>query len=303
MLPRMMYQVKPLDRKIDCDTDGDNDSQSSTKSYLSMLSEETNRHKERLNRLRKKRSDISNQSFVRSMSSVSQDSFSSGISNVSRSSMLVRTSKESLNGGKIVEMRKKRRRRRLSASTERINNAQSSISSSSEQDINSLSSEKDINSSSSEQDTIVQFSRVMIREYPIIPGDNPAVSGGPPLMLDWTATKQISLTMDRFEYFRRGKRRQPSQMKIPKKMRMALLLEQEHDAEKISLATKEAAAIRHQRSQTIASLTLASAEESLESIRRRMFKPFRKKQNKEEEDMKRCMERLKYPILPSTCLQ
>ena len=49
--------------------------------------------------------------------------------------------------------------------------------------------------------TKVKFSSVKIREYPMIPGDNPSVSNGPPLTMDWTASKTFSVTIDRFEDF------------------------------------------------------------------------------------------------------
>jgi len=239
---------------------------------------ETNRNKWRLNRL-PQTLDIKNDSLSRRVSDASPVSLSSTNLNTSRSSMLVRTLEDSLNGIMLVELRRKGRSSKLSLSNENISIVRSS---------NSSSSKRDSNSSSSERGIFVQFSRVVIREYPVIPGDNPAVPDGPPLTLDWTPTNSFSVTINRFEKFREGNRRDRCQMKMSMQMRMAFLLEQEYDAKRIMIATRKAAAVRHQRLQTIKSLTLSDTERRIESIQRKIMNAFRRKENREDKEMQRC---------------
>ena len=169
---------------------------------------ESRRYERRLNHS-PHTSDIKNYSIGRSISSTSQVSSSSKKSNTSRSSMVVRTLEESLNGVILVETRREGRSSILSQMSENIGNVRSS---------NSSSSKRDSSSSSPKRNIIVQFSSVMIREYPVIPGDNAAVSDGPPLTLDWTITNNFSVTINRFEKFRKGNRRDTSQMKMPMKI-------------------------------------------------------------------------------------
>jgi len=252
---------------------------SSTSTYgsvedtINTLNDEKNRRMERSIRIRHQRSDISNQPLMRCISIGSKISFSSDTMNTSRGIMSVRTLKESLEGGKLVTMRRKRRNLKLKLSKERLGSVWSNIS-------------------SFERDIFVQFSCVMVREYPIIPGDNPAVTDGPPLALDWTANNIFSVKINKFERFREGKRRRSLHMKMPMSRRITLLMDQDFDVEKIVIATREAAAIRNQRLQTIASLTYADTEERFENIRRSISKPFMRKQNKEEEEIMNYMKSL-----------
>jgi hypothetical protein len=51
-------------------------------------------------------------------------------------------------------------------------------------------------------------SNVAIREFPMILGDNPAVSsGGPPIQLDWEPQNESTKNMDLYEYLKADRRR------------------------------------------------------------------------------------------------
>lgn len=110
-----------------------------------------------------------------------------------------------------------------------------------------------IESSSSKCNTIVKFGIVTVREYHVIPGDNPSVSAGPPLTIDWNPVNTYSASINTFEEFRDGKRRDQSHMEMSSSMRELFLLEQGHTMHSIEEASKQASLIRSQRIQTASS--------------------------------------------------
>lgn len=134
---------------------------------------------------------------------------------------------------------------------------------------------------------IVHFNTITVCEHPVIPGDNPSVSAGPPLTLDWEATNKMSVSINRFERSRDGKRRSQSEMKMTPDVRISLLVEEHYSMRAISKATKEASAIRNRRIQTIASLQNRHVHETVESLQRCLTNPFRRKNNREKEKLKK----------------
>lgn len=77
----------------------------------------------------------------------------------------------------------------------------------------------------------VNFSRVDLNEYNMTLGNNPSVSLGPPVCLDYTPAhdeeqqQQYTLSIDEYESIRNGKRRKPNhyRMKISKVKRLQIL--------------------------------------------------------------------------------
>ena len=76
---------------------------------------------------------------------------------------------------------------------------------------------------------------------------------------------------------------------MPGMLRWALLLQEGYNEKEVASATRDAAYVRHQRIQTVASLPFAAADEKLESIRRNFTKLFKIGENKEEERIKMFM--------------
>ena len=75
----------------------------------------------------------------------------------------------------------------------------------------------------------VRFSTLEIRTYPITLGDNPSVSSGPPLTLDWNYTTVHTVAVSAYETERPpSSRRRPSQMVMPTSLRIELLTEDAH---------------------------------------------------------------------------
>lgn len=58
----------------------------------------------------------------------------------------------------------------------------------------------------------VKFDQVFIHEFPIIMGDNPAVSRGAPLTIDWKPMTHDVLDIDIYEYLREPERRHRKRM-------------------------------------------------------------------------------------------
>jgi hypothetical protein len=241
----------------------DDDISIATESTISTARTETERRRERLRRLRLVSRSRSDDSSVLSSSS-NESNFPLSPRNI----MTVRTVGESLDGGRLVELRKKERRLRLKLLSDHFD---------------SKGSSSDEGSSSSNHQS-VRFDSVTIRQYPVIPGDNPSVSEGPPLTMDWKSSNKFSTNVDKFEEVRKGHRRHSSQMRMPSSMRVIFLIEQEYSIRDIAIATKEAAIIRTQRLQTVASLNRPFTEERVSAIRRWMGKhPFRQRGRHSEE--------------------
>lgn len=67
----------------------------------------------------------------------------------------------------------------------------------------------------------VQFSFVEIIELPYTLGDNPSVSGGPPVAASWQSQKRTSLDLEFFELYR-PPRRNKSALHLSKEARKEL---------------------------------------------------------------------------------
>lgn len=248
--------------------DADETSTTTTSSIddtISVISTEIERQRGRVNAIRRN----SHHSWEMSPSS--------NRLNTPCSIMIVRTLNESTGGGEIVLMRKRRRRLKLKFIIER-----------------SVSTLRIRKSLSSESNTIVHFNTVTVREYPVIPGDNPSVSAGPPLTLDWEAVNKFSISINKFERFRDGKRRSQSEMKMSPNVRISFLVEEHHSMQAIRKATKEASVGRNRRIQTIGSLQNVHVHEKVECLQRYLTKPFRRKGNHRKKELKffcKCLHR------------
>lgn len=126
----------------------------------------------------------------------------------------------------------------------------------------------------------VKFGSVSIREYSIEPGDNPGVTRGPPITIEWNHHSELSYDVDLHEEFRQGQRRFRSEFKIPPRERVRMLKDAGFSSKQILKAQKEAAVVRQKRIRTFEMLHAQKIEESFEMIRRGFMKPFRKRSEK-----------------------
>lgn len=115
----------------------------------------------------------------------------------------------------------------------------------------------------------VTFDAVRIRSYEQTIGDNPSVSYGPPISLDWDYEEHDPLALDEYEEFR-GVRRKPRQMMLNYYNRRNLLMwKYGHSEEELKQAKSEANKIKRSRSFTKALLPAQKLEEIVQSAARK----------------------------------
>lgn len=75
----------------------------------------------------------------------------------------------------------------------------------------------------------VCFASIQVREYPLILGDHPSCTSGPPLTLDWDHDAELSCTIDEWESGRElacNQRRDGArQLRVPSSVRIEYLLD------------------------------------------------------------------------------
>ena len=141
----------------------------------------------------------------------------------------------------------------------------------------------------------VRFSNVTIREYPMILGDHPDVSSGPPVTIDWEHCSEEKLSVD--HHVTILPRRERCQMIMPKYYRKAVLKKMGYLNDEMVDVMKEIGAIKAQRTSTVRRSKLLVVEELKENVQRKMKKVFLRKKVTQEEfndsfliDTKLCQE-------------
>ncbi len=114
----------------------------------------------------------------------------------------------------------------------------------------------------------VSFSTLEIREYGIIPGDNPAVTGGCPLSIDWVYDSVFTCSVENYEEVR-PKTRSMTELRIPSREREETLRRVGFSRRDIQEGTKNANITRHQRRRTEETMKLAPVQEFLERAKRK----------------------------------
>ena len=126
--------------------------------------------------------------------------------------------------------------------------------------------------------TQISFDKIFIREHPITCGDNPSVSSGPPLQLDWPSITHQPISIDDYESIRIDERRIQMQMKIPKDIRKDLLVFHGSSLKDIEDCSKKAKVDKKKRMHTnVKTDIFPHLDENMEKITRALTKPFRKK--------------------------
>jgi hypothetical protein len=128
----------------------------------------------------------------------------------------------------------------------------------------------------------VCFSTIEIKEYPIIAGDNPAVTIGAPITIDWIPFSDEKCTVDDYEE-RRPSPRSMVELRMPSTYRMQLLRSLGFTREEVQKCIKAANITRNHRSRTNETMALFRAQESLEMMTRAMLNvTFRRTAKKRE---------------------
>ena len=123
----------------------------------------------------------------------------------------------------------------------------------------------------------VQFTAIHVRTYDQCVGDNPAVSYGPPIQLDWTYVQYPPVAVEVYETtrFRRGYRRALHQLGLNYYQRRNILVHRFGFTEPELLeAEKVANKIRAQRNLTKALMSVSVLEEWIQTAARQTGKPW-----------------------------
>lgn len=114
----------------------------------------------------------------------------------------------------------------------------------------------------------VSFSTVEIRKYPIILGDHPSCSCGPPISIGWDYNGAIEVfNLNLFEQMR-PPRRHNAELKLPFRLRRELISKIcGYREDQIKERLCEIEAIKKERQKTLATLRYQRMEEVFESIK------------------------------------
>lgn len=125
---------------------------------------------------------------------------------------------------------------------------------------------------SSKSTSVVQFGTIEVRSYDVCIGDNPSVSYGTPISLDWDYVVELKDTVEKYESIRSlTKRRNMRQMMMNFNYRRnILLLHWNVTEEELLQAEKDMNIIRSQRGVTRALLPLAPLEDCMTSLYRKI---------------------------------
>jgi hypothetical protein len=113
----------------------------------------------------------------------------------------------------------------------------------------------------------VTFSTLEIREYPICVGDNPAVSIGVPITIQWTHDGESIFSVEDYEE-QRPTPRTMLQLRMPSRCRADLLKRLGFSRTDVMEGTKHANIARNRRKRTRETLKFQPAHEFLERARR-----------------------------------
>jgi len=129
----------------------------------------------------------------------------------------------------------------------------------------------------------VTFNHVIIREYPMVPGDNPSVIRGAPLSIGWDHITEVSFDIDFYEDDREDQRRSQTEMRVPLSTRTQILQDLGYKLNEIREATKQAGLTKRQRRRTLEMLHTHKIEEKVESFKRLFKSPFKSRQRRKHE--------------------
>jgi len=147
----------------------------------------------------------------------------------------------------------------------------------------------DLSTINSDDVLAVTFDTVKVREYPIILGDNPAVSDGPPLQIDWVYNDVDEFGLEEYETSR-PTRRKRLQMGMPASYRIDFLKRTGFSTNDIFRQITEVNLVKRGRLETTTMLHRIDKDEKLERVKRTFTNIFSKRKKEERELMKSSMQ-------------
>lgn len=113
----------------------------------------------------------------------------------------------------------------------------------------------------------VSFNKISIREYPRTLGDNPSVSVGPPLTLDWDYNTAV-FSIEDYEA-NRPERRTKENLVLPRNLRVNILkYECGISRSEMAESIRKVNAVKANRRQTANNLAYSKTEEKIEKVKR-----------------------------------
>lgn len=94
-------------------------------------------------------------------------------------------------------------------------------------------------------DLSVSFSTIDVREFPVVVGDNPSTSAGPPISISWNPNCELSIDIEEFEDYRNGegygccRRRTGESLRLDAEQRRYMALNGGSSYEEISAAVRQ----------------------------------------------------------------
>lgn len=135
----------------------------------------------------------------------------------------------------------------------------------------------------SQQTKTVRFSTVLVREYPMILGDNPSVSSGPPITIDWKYFSESIWDIECHYLKTLDHRRSTREMKMTRIFREKLLKRIGFSTCDVKEAIAEAEEIKRRRLASSRSVNFIFMDIVKENMRRYMSKLlFRRKKVKKK---------------------
>jgi len=122
----------------------------------------------------------------------------------------------------------------------------------------------------------VSFSSLEIFEHEVTLGDNPSVTAGPPITLEWRPHGYESHDVEEYEKARVAYRRDKRQMQMSDNVRFwRLMRERGFTAHQIQKAVDEAQRVKKRRMDTVTRLKVSKFDEAMESAERKMKRLFK----------------------------
>jgi hypothetical protein len=129
---------------------------------------------------------------------------------------------------------------------------------------------------------MVTFSTIEVREYPIIPGDNPASLSGVPLTIDWTPFETASCHVDEYEA-NKPPSRQMVELRMPPSYRKELLRRLGFSRSELLASLQTTTIVRNQRRRTVETMQYYKAQEALEKVKRAALNATLRRSKKSQE--------------------
>mmetsp|Transcript_27821 Transcript_27821/g.42801 ORF Transcript_27821/g.42801 Transcript_27821/m.42801 type:complete len:171 (+) Transcript_27821:68-580(+) len=124
-----------------------------------------------------------------------------------------------------------------------------------------------LDSTSTDGERSVRFGTIEIYEHPIILGDNPSVSAGLPITIDWDSQREFCFSIEDYEDYRLERRRK-DEMSIPAEVREEILANSGLNRSNAAAAMREVGRTKKQRRRTNDTLHMAKMEEAGERMKR-----------------------------------